>query len=96
MGPVPACYVVLLCYALTAVAGLATVGIRAVTFSIGIIPLFGLALFGSGLEVFGYQVCPRGDNGTPWCFYSLAVAVGLIAAFFIMQLHDQSSQKSPK
>jgi hypothetical protein len=69
--------------------------IRAVTFSIGIIPLFGLALFGSGLEVFGHQVCPRGDNGTPLCFYSFAVAVGLIAAFFIVQLYDQPARVAP-
>lgn len=95
LGPVPACYVVILCYALTAVSSLVAANFRVAVFSVGIIPLFGLALFGSGMEVFGHHVCPGAENGVPLCFYSLVIAVGLIAAFSIVRFYDQTSQFVP-
>ena len=81
LGPVPACYVVLLAYALIAASVLVGRSGRPVFFFAGWIPVFLLASVGSGLEVLGREACPRTDGNIPTCFLSLALAVGLIVAF---------------
>jgi len=51
----------------------------------GITPLLVFALFGSGMEAFKYSVCPVSESGVPLCFYSLALALSLLVAFFAMR-----------
>jgi hypothetical protein len=83
LGLVPACYVVLLGYALAGASVFARVGIRTPLFATGWVPVFGLALMGSSMEVLGYGACPRSADDIPACFYSLALTTSLITAFFV-------------
>ncbi len=85
LGPFPACYVVFLCYGLTASSALIAGKQKSWLFFAGIIPLLILASFGSGMEVFGYSACPVSTGNVPMCFYALALALSLVAAFFTMR-----------
>ena len=87
LGPVPACYVVLLGYLLAAVSVFLRIGLRTPLFIAGWIPVFGLAVMASGLELLGNDVCPRGAYNIPTCFYSLALTTSLIAAFFFERFY---------
>jgi hypothetical protein len=87
LGPVPACYVVLLGYSLVAVSVFLRIGVRTPLFIAGWIPVFGLAMLASGLEMLGNDVCPRGAYDIPTCFYSLALTTGLIAAFLFARFY---------
>ncbi len=84
LGPVPACYVVLLGYALLAISALVDAKIRNVLFAAGWFPLFALSMTGTSLELFGHSTCPTTKNGTPTCFISLAI-VGLLAVIFFFE-----------
>lgn len=87
LGPVPACYVVLLGYSLAAVSVFLRIGVRTPLFIAGWIPVFGLAVMASGLEVLGNDVCPRGAYNIPTCYYSLALTTSLLAAFLFERFH---------
>jgi hypothetical protein len=87
LGPVPACNVVLLGYLLVAVSVFLRTGFRTPLFIAGWIPVFGLAVMASGLEVLGNDVCPRGAYNIPTCFYSLALTTSLIAAFLFERFY---------
>ncbi len=87
LGPVPACYIVLLGYALTVASVFAGVRFRTTVFVAGWTPVFGLALMASGFEVLGNEVCPRGTYSIPTCFYSLALTTSLISAIFVERLY---------
>ena len=87
LGPVPACYVVLLGYSLAAVSVFLRIGVRTPLFIAGWIPVFGLAVMASGLELLGNDVCPRGAYNIPTCFYSLALTTSLIAAFLFERFY---------
>jgi len=87
LGPVPACYVVLLGYMLTGASVFVGVRFRTTVFVAGWIPVFSLALMASGLEVLGNEVCPRGTSNIPTCFYSLALTISLISAFFVERFY---------
>jgi len=89
---VPACYLVLLGYALMGGSVFVSAGFRTAMFAAGWIPVFSLALFGSSMEAFGYETCPRNENNTPTCFFSLAIAVGLIVAFLVQRLYGLKSK----
>ncbi len=84
LGPVPACYLVLLGYALIAVSAIVGKRSRFWAFAAGWVPLFGLALIGTGLELLGQGACPRSSNGTPTCFLSLGL-LGLIAIVYLAE-----------
>ena len=83
VGPVPACYIVGLCYVAMAVAALYAPRRLTVLFLLGWVPVFSLALTGSTMEILGHPTCPESPTGTPMCFYSLAVASLLLPAFWI-------------
>ncbi len=83
LGLLPACYVVLLGYALIGASVFIRTGLRTPLFAAGWMPVFGLALMGSSMEVFGYEACPRSADNIPTCFFSLALTIGLIVAFFV-------------
>lgn len=93
LGPVPACYVVLLGYALIGASVFVGVRFRFPLFAAGWIPVFGLALTGSSMEVFGYEACPRSADNIPTCFFSLALTIALIVAFFVERNNSPKSQQ---
>jgi hypothetical protein len=90
LGPIPACYLVLLGYALIVNSTLVGKRIKFLTFATGAIPLFVLALTGSGIELSGQAACPRSSGGTPTCFLSLGL-VGLIVIVYLADRHYDSS-----
>ena len=83
LGLVPACYVVLLGYAMIGASAFVGVRLRTPLFAAGWMPVFGLALTGSSMEVLGYEACPRGADNIPTCFFSLALTIALIVAFLV-------------
>ncbi len=85
LGFVPACYIALLGYGLTATSAFLKDKIRLVVFLLGFIPIAALAVMGSSFELLGQMACPRSDGGTPMCFYSLALAFSLAALYLIDQ-----------
>jgi hypothetical protein len=87
LGPVPACNVVLLGYTVMGVSVFAVSRIRTPLFLAGWIPVFGLALTGSSMEILGYQACPRSGNGIPACYFSLAFASGLMVLFIVERIN---------
>jgi hypothetical protein len=93
LGPAPACYVVLLGYGLIAVSALLVGRNRLLAFLVGWIPLFMLALTGSGLEVLGQQACPRSSDGIPACFMSFAL-LALLAMFYGAERRHTSKQET--
>ena len=83
IGPIPACYMVALCYSLMGIAAVFHPVKLQVMFWIGWVPVFLLALSGSVLELSGKPTCPAAADGTPMCFYSLTLAIVLAVLFFI-------------
>lgn len=83
IGPLPACYLVAVCYALMGFAALVNPRKLTIAFAIGWVPVFLLALSGSVLEVMGNDTCPHAPDGTPLCFYSLALATLLVPLFWL-------------
>jgi len=83
IGPVPACYVVAICYALMGLAALINPARLNLMFWVGWAPVFLLALSGTVLEISGTPTCPIGAGGTPLCFYSLALATALAPVFLL-------------
>ena len=92
LGFVPACYVVLLGYALIGASVFIGDRIRPSLFIAGWIPVFGLALTGSGMETLGYEACPRSADNIPTCFFSLAITIALIAAFLVERIYWRKSK----
>jgi len=83
IGLIPACYLVALCYSLMGIAALLHPIRLQLMFWIGWAPVFLLAAAGSTLELSGTPTCPVAADGTPMCFYSLALAITLAVLFFI-------------
>ena len=86
LGIVPACYVVLLGYVLIGASVFVGVGLRTPLFAAGWMPVFSLALMGSSMEVLGYEACPRSVDNIPTCFFSLALATSVIAAYVVERI----------
>jgi hypothetical protein len=85
LGFVPACYIALLGYSLTAISAFLKDKIRLVVFLLGFVPIAALAVMGSSFELLGQMACPRSAGGTPMCFYSLALAFSLAVLYLIDQ-----------
>lgn len=81
LGPLPACYIVGLCYTLIAISTIGSLPYAAYAFWIGWLPVFSLALIGSTLELSGTPTCPRGSLNIPMCYFSLAIAALLLLLF---------------
>lgn len=84
LGPVPACYLVLLGYGLIVISVFLAARYRLITFAAGWLPLFILASTGSGLELLGQVACPRSSTGVPTCFFSLGL-LGLIVVLYVLE-----------
>lgn len=80
LGVVPACYVVTIGYSLIILSLFLK---NSTIFLIGSLPVFILAFFGSSYELMGQKTCPRNAVGTPLCYYSLAVIIVVIFAFYL-------------
>jgi len=86
LGPVPACYPVFVGY-LAIGLSVVLVPLRSGwIFLSGWLPVFLFALAGSSLELLGRPTCPRSDSDVPLCFFSLAIASALLAAFILARL----------
>jgi hypothetical protein len=85
LGPVPACYIVLTGYVLIGVSILFGARWRTLIFSIGWVPVFGLALTGTSLELLGQNACPKTSSGIPACFLSLAILTVIVLAFIVQR-----------
>lgn len=85
LGPLPACYLVLLGYSAMAAGVLWRGACRQYLFVGGWLPVFLLALSGTLFELGGRVTCPRNAAAEPMCFYSLAIASGLMLAYLLMR-----------
>ncbi len=84
---VPACYIVLACYSMTALACvLQSRRLARVLFIAGWMPAFLLAAVGTSLEITVGQTCPRSGSGVPLCFVSLALVLSIAALFALRGL----------
>jgi len=81
LGPIPACYVVSVCYAAMGIAALLWNKPLNWLFFAGSTPVILLALVGSVLELTGYPTCPRLDSGFPLCYLSLFVGIMMLVGF---------------
>ena len=85
LGPLPACYLVAVCYFAIGVASLAAPRRLTWLFAMGWLPVFGLAFSGTSLEIFGRPTCPATSAGVPMCYFSLAIALVLLVAFLFVR-----------
>jgi len=77
LGIIPACYIVLIGYALMLIA--ATFKLSRKLFYLGWTPVFLLAAAGVTLEIVSGSICPVGAMGIPQCFISLAMVISCAA-----------------
>lgn len=91
LGPVPACYLVLLGYILIVVSALLVPRYRFRTFAVGWVPLFVLALMASGVELFAEDTCPQTSGGVPTCFVSLGL-LSLIAVMYGLERRNDAGK----
>ena len=89
LGLVPACHIVLIGYLLVVISVFLASKIRTVVFLVGWVPLFVLALSGSGLELFVHDTCPRTSGGIPTCYLSL----GLLVILGVISLTERRLRK---
>jgi hypothetical protein len=83
LGPVPACYLVFVGYIAIGVSVVLEPLRSGWIFLSGWLPVFLFALSGTSLELLGRPTCPRSDSDVPLCFFSLAIASALLAAFIL-------------
>jgi len=83
LGPMPACIIVFLGYALVFIAGLyAPKALARKLFIVGWTPIFLLALIGVSLELIKGSTCPAGAWGVPQCVFSLVMALVCLGLFW--------------
>jgi len=87
VGPLPACYLVTLGYLFILISSFTK---QKVLFYTGWLPVFALASFGSGLEFFKSNICPKTGSGIPMCYLSLALALICLALFTSFSLKRKS------
>jgi hypothetical protein len=94
LGPIPACYLVMLGYLLILISTLISEKWRFTLFSLGWLPLFGLAATGTVLEIMGREVCPKAQFGLPACYFSLAILLIMASAFHLERRWSSSAGPS--
>jgi len=77
LGPLPACYVILVGYALIAVTPFLSRLLALKVFLIGLAPVLGLALVGTLGEITHHLRCPHTPSGIPKCYFSAALSIAL-------------------
>ena len=83
LGPLPACYLVVVCYALMGLAAAINPARLKWLFFIGWLPVFAMAFTGTSLEVLGHGTCPVSESGVPMCYYSLFLAAILLPMYWL-------------
>ncbi len=91
LGPVPVCYIVMAGYGILVACAFRPLW-SAALFIVGFVPVFAFAAAGSGAELFGFEVCPRTEASIPKCFFSLALALAILAPFLFHHLKSRSAQ----
>ena len=91
IGPIPACYIVSVAYTAMGVAAILWTKKLVWLFILGALPVIGLALSGTTLELFGHPTCPRSESGLPLCYLSLVVGL-MMAIVFLIVLKIEKSQ----
>jgi hypothetical protein len=81
LGLLPACYLVFTGYTIILLSMMLTPVRNSWMFLLGWLPVFLMALSGTSLELLGQPTCPRTNLDIPLCFFSLAIACILFAAF---------------
>ncbi len=89
IGPIPACYIVSICYAAMGIASLLWAKALNWLFFAGAAPVILLALAGTSMELMGRPTCPMSGTGTPLCFYSLAVGIAMLTIFLVALKMEQ-------
>ena len=81
LGPLPACYIILIAYSLIVLAMYPRLRQATLVFLIGWVPVITLAFTGVVGELTDVLQCPHLDNGIPQCYLSAAFAliIGLLA-----------------
>ena len=74
LGPLPACYIILIGYSLIVLSMFPRLQQASVVFLIGWVPVIMLALSGVVGELTGILQCPHLENGIPQCYLSAALA----------------------
>ena len=91
LGPIPACYLVSICYTAMAIAALVWWRSLAWLFTAGVTPVIILAGLGTSLELTGTPTCPVSDGGMPLCYISLAIGCSVLLAFlFAISIEKRS------
>lgn len=84
---IPACYVVTLGYTLAGVSMFVGAKLRTPLFLIAWVPVFGLALMGSSMQVLGNEACPRSVGDIPGCYLSLTLTSSLMIGFIVERIY---------
>jgi len=87
LGLVPACYLVMVCYAAMGITALFWNKQLSWLFFSGAVPVIFMAMIGTVLEITGLPTCPRSDTGLPLCYMSLLVGVMMLVVFlYVLKL----------
>ena len=81
LGPLPACYLVSVCYAAMGLAAVLWNKRLNGLFFAGAAPVILLALTGTSLELSGRPTCPRSEIGLPLCYLSLIAGIMMLVVF---------------
>jgi len=73
IGPLPACYIILIGYSLIVLSMFPRLQQASVVFLIGWVPVIMLAVSGVVGELTGILQCPHLENGIPQCYLSAAL-----------------------
>ncbi len=90
LGPLPACYLVTLCYGAMGLAALWWAKPLSGLFFAGATPVILLALVGTALELSGRPTCPRSASGVPLCYMSLGVGVMMLLVFLYVLKRERA------
>jgi len=83
---IPACYIILGCLTLAALAHFKVMPKPQLFYFIGISIPLAIAIFGTIGHINGFAKCPVGGDGVPMCYYSLA----LFATLLLIKIFNNS------
>ncbi len=90
LGPIPACYIVAICYSAMGVAAIFWNKRLSWLFFAGVTPVILLASVGSFMELTGDPTCPQSESGFPLCYISWVVGVLMLVVFLIVRRGEKN------